>query len=336
MHIEEKIQALSALGKNLHAIDNDGLTSLAQRAAQHNPWFTEESIRQALTGIRKMLEYGSLSQWVSYYSNLGNNASKTVALVLAGNIPLVGFHDILSILISGHSALIKLSSKDDVLIPFVLDLLVQTEPRFKTKISFTDQIKNFDAVIATGSDNSARYFEYYFSKYPHIIRKNRSSVAILQGNESEEELELLGRDIFSYFGLGCRNVSKLYVPEGYALTDLFPRWDAYADIIHHHKYCNNYDYQKAILMVNKTPFYDNGFLLTTASDKLVSPIAVLFYEPYSSFDGLKENLEEQENKIQCIVGSAAPATVGFGQAQFPEVNDYADRVDTLAFLQSLN
>src|SRR5690606_26876304 len=225
--------------------------------------------------------------------------------------------------------------KDFVLTEFILQQLTEIERRFRDRISFTETLKNFDAVIATDSDNTSRYFEYYFSKYPSVIRKNRTSCAIITGNETPEELTALGADIFTYFGLGCRNVSKLFVSEGYDVKLLVPAWEPYSEIAHNHKYFNNFDYQKAIALVNKTPFLENGFVLLMESEKTVSPVSVLFYERYRSPDDLNEKINLNSEKIQCIVGNEPPATVPFGQAQFPGPGDYADRVDTLEFLLGL-
>ena len=254
---------------------------------------------------------------------------------VAGNIPLAGFHDLLSILVSGHALMAKLSSKDSVLPTFLADKLVEIEPKFAPAISLVPRLRGFDAVIATGSDNSARYFQYYFGKYPHIIRKNRTSCAILEGTENDEELRLLGKDVFSYFGLGCRNVSKIFVPEDFDPVRLVNAWDVYVDIIHHHKYHNNYDYQKSILLVNKIPFYDSGFVILQENEKLVSPISVVYLQRYTNLDALTTHLDEIEEKVQCIVGKTRPANVPFGQAQEPELWDYADAVDTMKFLEEL-
>ena len=299
-----------------------------------NPWFTKPNVKTALKGIGLFLEPEALTRWVSTYK-LENRVPKTVALVLAGNIPLVGFHDFLCVLISGNRAQIKLSSKDSKLIKYLIKHLVWLEPAFEQYITVKDKLEDFDAIIATGSDNSARYFESYFGKYPNIIRKNRTSCAILTGNETEADIENLGADIFSYFGLGCRNVSKIYVPEGYDLTKLLSRWNSFSDVIHHHKYCNNYDYQKSILLVNKMPFLDNGFILFQENEKLVSPISVLYYEYYASADALKNKLTTESEKLQCLVGNSPLANVSFGQTQSPSLGDYADQVDTLKFLSEL-
>jgi hypothetical protein len=275
-----------------------------------------------------------LEAWLSPYPPAVQE--RTIAVVMAGNVPMVGFHDLLSILIAGHHILIKESSKDRVLIHFITDSLIEVEPRFSQAIRFADQLKNFDAIIATGSDNASRYFEFYFSRYPNIIRKNRTSVAILDGQETVDDLKLLGTDILSYFGLGCRNVSKLFLPEGYTPETLFPHWDNFSDIIHHHKFNNNYDYQKSLLLINQMPHLDNGFMLLAENDRLVSPISVLYYEFYKDKSLLSDRIGQIRNKIQCIVGKTDNAGVTYGQAQFPAVADYADNVDTLRFLSSLN
>lgn len=288
----------------------------------------------AVEGIQRFLKEQTLLAWTALY-NLPE-APRKVALVMAGNIPLVGFHDLLSVLISGHTAMVKLSSKDTYLPRLLATTLIEIEPRFDDHIIFADRLKEFDAVIATGSDNSSRYFDYYFGKYPNIIRKNRTSIAILNGTETTAELKALGIDIFSYFGLGCRNVSKLFVPEDYSFDPFFQSLEGYHDIIHQHKYCNNYDYQKSILLVNSIPFLDNGFMLLNEDQRLVSPISTIYYERYRDHEDLLTKVELSRDKIQCIVGKTAPATIPFGQAQYPAVNDYADNIDTLQFLCTLN
>jgi len=335
MNFEERLLAFVQLGQNLNTIDGATLNSLYGRAGNQNPWFTPPSIKTALTGVSKLLREDELRQWLLSYDLRDRESPKVIGLILAGNVPLVGFHDILTVLISGNTALIKPSSKDFVLTEFILQQLTDIEPRFRDRISFTETLKNFDAVIATGSDNTSRYFEYYFSKYPSVIRKNRTSCAIITGNETPEELTALGADIFTYFGLGCRNVSKLFVPEGYDVKLLVPAWEPYNEIAHHHKYFNNFDYQKAILLINKTPFIDGGFVLLTASDKLVSPISVVYYEEYSSDEHLREMIADNRAKIQCIVGTHFLSIVSFGETQFPGPADYADNIDTVQFLINL-
>ena len=335
MRIDERIAAFDSLASWLVTLDEDKFQSLASKAASENPWFTENSIRMAVSNLQPLLSGKTLSQWTSQYDL--NVKSKKVAIVMAGNIPLVGFHDFLCVLISGHSVLIKTSSKDNTLIRFVVDLLTSIEPRFKERIEFADRLKGFDAIIATGSDNTSRYFEYYFGKYPNIIRKNRTSVAVLTGNEDSNELLDLGIDVFSYFGLGCRNVSKLFVPRDFTIEKIFPAWEAYHDIIHHHKYCNNYDYQKSVLLVGSVPFLDGGYVMLHETEELVSPISMVYYERYNSGGDLASKLAAHQQKIQCIVDNSGQySKIKFGQAQSPGPEDYADQIDTLKFLTELN
>lgn len=333
MTTDERLEGLAKLGKYVNAIDEVELDGLLLKVKNENPWFTPGSVNLALEGIRRYLDPIKLKKWISSY-HFTHTTPRQIALVMAGNIPLAGFHDLVSVLVSGHAAMVKLSSKDSVLPTFLVSRLFEIEPRFATLVNLVDQLKNFDAVIATGSDNSARYFHYYFGKYPHIIRKNRTSCAVLTGAESSEELMLLGRDVFTYFGLGCRNVSKIFIPADFDPTRLIKAWDIYVDILHHHKYHNNYDYQKSILLVNKIPFYDSGFVILHENEKLVSPISVVYFERYQSKRQLAEKLASLSDKIQCIVGKDQDY-VGFGQAQSPELWDYADRVDTLKFLEAL-
>lgn len=334
MKMEERIVAFSSLGKSIKQLSEDEFQSLAEEVRRENPWFTEDNVRMAVSGVTKFLDSDKLIAWISDYTF--NTQAKKVALIMAGNIPMVGFHDLLCVLISGHLAVVKLSSKDSVLIKFLVHKLIAIEPEFENKIEFAERLKNFDAVIATGSDNSARYFDYYFGKYPNIIRKNRTSIGVLTGNESDEELTSLGTDVFSYFGLGCRNVSKLFVPKGYDLGKIYRSWEKYHDIVHHHKYCNNYDYQKSILLVNTSPFLDNGFVIFQESEKMVSPISIVYYEYYNTSSELSERLNLLKEKTQCIVGNSEWSNIKFGQSQFPELRDYADQIDTLNFLSNLN
>jgi hypothetical protein len=335
MNPEERLAAFKKLGNLVRAIDTEELHELVSKTQNENPWFTNKSVSQALKGLATMLEADKLEQWSKNYE-LTPRSIKTVAVVMAGNIPLVGFHDLLSILIAGHSIQIKLSSKDTVLLRWIIAKLVTLEPRFEPRIKIVDQIKNYDAVIATGSDNAARYFEFYFKNHPHIIRKNRTSCAVITGFESELELSDLGKDVFSYFGLGCRNVSKLFVPMEYDFSNLLRTWEKYSDVMMHHKYHNNYDYQKSILLINNSKFLDGGYVLLEESSKLVSPISVLYYEYYNNWDEVKTKLASQGDKIQCIVGSVDIATVKPGSTQSPDVWDYADHVDTVKFLQELD
>jgi hypothetical protein len=259
---------------------------------------------------------------------------------MAGNIPLVGFHDFLCVLVSGNIFTGKLSTQDQHLLPALAGILISEAPSFAERVMFIDRLETMDAVIATGSGNTSRYFEYYFNKYPHIIRKNRNGTAFLSGNETEDELAALGADLFQYFGLGCRNVSKLYVPEGYDFGRFFTCIASYSGIINHHKYANNYDYRKAIMMVGRIPFLDNGFLLVKKDAALSSPVAVLHYEEYRDEGEAVQKINAEIENIQCIAASVFPGAcsfpiVPFGAAQRPSLTDYADGVDTMEFLINL-
>jgi hypothetical protein len=336
MKLINRIAAFDALGKIIRALSEEETDRLYRNAAAHNNWFTKESILLALEGISHYLQQEKLEQWLAPYDLPEEQAApKMIGVVMAGNIPMVGFHDFLSVLISGHHLYAKLSSQDPVLIPYLANELCEIEPRFREKINFVERLTGMEAMIATGSDNSSRYFSYYFSKIPHIIRRNRSSCAILDGTESLEELSRLGRDISQYYGLGCRNVSKLYVPEGYNFTPLIEALEKFKSLREHNKFANNYDYNKSIYLVNGVPHLDTGFLLLKEDEGLVSPISVLFYEHYHNSLELEARLLEQYEKIQCVVGKQPPAQVSFGKAQQPDLWDYADGVDTIEFLKSL-
>jgi hypothetical protein len=336
MDVSKRIDVFARLGEYLRSMKQHSLHDLSEKAAQENPWFTEEQVSRAIRGIARFLDRDILLQWTRPYS-IDHDRMRTVAIVMAGNIPLVGFHDLLCVLVSGHRALVKMSSKDTVLTKFIAQKLIELEPQLEHYIALTDgQLKAFDAVIATGSDNAARYFSYYFKRYPHIIRKNRVSVAVLSGSESMEKLEQLGEDVFSYFGLGCRNVSKLFLPSGYDLEVLYRPWKKFEHLIHHHRYANNYDYQKSILLVNRQPFTDFGFVLLKETEDLVSPVSMIYVEYYSHREELMKRLEASADKIQCIVAEELEDSVPFGQAQFPDVWDYADRIDTMRFLENLS
>ncbi|MEO1254256.1 MAG: acyl-CoA reductase, partial [Bacteroidota bacterium] len=279
MEKNERIKAFTQLGLKIANLKEEEIASLTIRAQQGNGWFTRESIENALSGITFMLEEEKVKHWLSKY-NSDTDVPKIVGIVMAGNIPMVGFHDLLAVLISGHVAVIKPSSDDEFLTRTLIDWLLEIEPRLKKSVDIREKLTGVDAVIATGSDNTARYFEYYFRDIPHIIRKNRTSIAILDGKETENQLNELGKDIFSYFGLGCRNVSKVFTPEGYDLREVFPHFNSYEHVIHHHKYRNNYDYYKSIYLVNKTPHLDTGFLLVNSTNELFSPVSVLYHQAY--------------------------------------------------------
>ena len=302
-------------------------------AGHQNGWFTKENILFALAGWSELLTEKKLSAWLSNY-NLNQNQPKTVAIIMAGNIPLVGFHDFLSVLITGNSVLGKLSSNDKVLLPLISKYLISIEPSLKDSIVFTEEkLNSFDAVIATGSNNTARYFEHYFGKGPHIIRKNRNSVAILSGDETIEELTALGEDIFRYYGLGCRSVSKLFVPKGYDFDTFFKAIYKYNPIINRAKYANNYDYNKAVYLMSEFKLLENGFLILKEDESYSSPIASLFYEQYDAVKQLKEKLKKDTDKIQCIVGNMGIKNeIAFGATQRPSLSDYADGIDTVDFL----
>lgn len=304
-----------------------------QSAQEHNPWFTIENIKFALKQWSQALSEQNLNRWVSSYS-FEKVTPKKVAIVMAGNIPLVGFHDFLSVLITGHRVLIKQSSKDKQLLPYLAKYLEAVNPKFKNYIEFTDQkLQNFDAIIATGSNNTARYFEYYFKEKPHIIRKNRNSVSVITGNESMEQLKCLSEDIFSYFGLGCRNVSKIYVPQDYNFDKLFQAIYPWHDLINKQKYANNYDYNKAVYLMSEFDFLDNGFFILKEDTKLSSPIATCFYEYYTTIEELKQTIKNQTHAIQCIVsGGLFENETPFGQTQQPQLWEYADQIDTVDFL----
>lgn len=307
-----------------------------KRAKEYNGWFTEENILYALNSWSKVLNNKDLIKWTSSY-NLDIHKPKTIGIITAGNIPLVGFHDFLSVLISGNNVIVKQSSSDKYFLPLIAKYLENIEPKFKSKINFTEEkLNNFDAVIATGSNNTARYFDYYFGKYPSIVRRNRNSVAVISGNETEEELKGLGEDIFRYFGLGCRSVAKIFVPKNYDFDILFKAIYSYNDIINYKKYQNNYDYNKAVYLMSQFKLLENGFLMLKEDLSYSSPIASLFYEYYDDIKQLKQKLELEKESIQCVVGNQKIENiVAFGETQKPQLWDYADGVDTLQFLEKL-
>ncbi|MCK9617928.1 MAG: hypothetical protein M0R21_08855 [Lentimicrobiaceae bacterium] len=313
------------------------LEEAIQQSCNLNPWFTRENILKALHSIGNSLEESKTEHWLLPYRNKLNLSKdqKTVALVMAGNIPLVGFHDFLCVLVSGHKALIKLSSNDDKLLPVLSQILIDAEPSFAGKIEFAEnKLAGFNAVIATGSNNSSRYFEYYFGKYPNIIRKNRNSVAILTGNEMPDKLKKLGNDMLTYFGLGCRSVSFVYVPENYSFQPLSDAIAPFRYCIDHNKFRNNYDYHKSLFIMNNIAHYDTGILLFRPENTLQSAVSVVHYSVYNNLSEVETTIAQRRDDIQCIVGNY-PGAIPFGTAQEPELWDYADGVDTLNFLLSL-
>jgi len=329
------------LGNYLHNIDPtcptySDLMDILHKAKQKNAWFTKSNCLFALKSWGEALTEASIAQWVQPYQ-FKNNDSKTVGLILAGNIPMVGFHDIISVLLCGHQAKVKLSSSDPYLIPFLYHQLVRLAPAFKNKLIFTqDELKGYDAIIATGSNNAARYFNYYFSKVPHIIRKNRNGIAVLDGSETLEELNGLATDIVQYYGLGCRNISKVYIPKGYDLNLIFGALYSHASLMDSAKYANNYDYNKAVFLMSEYELLDNGFILLRESNSFSSPVACLHYQYYNNKEDLAIELEKEADQIQCI-SSKIPFKNGIplGKAQEPRLWDYADGVDTIAFLTQL-
>tara|TARA_B110000971_G_C20039686_1_gene516940 strand:- start:1898 stop:2950 length:1053 start_codon:yes stop_codon:yes gene_type:complete len=350
MKRENTIEAFSLLGiflsqfetpssqKNSSLLNDPfyaSFSSAIYTAKIHNGWFEETQVRRSLYSLSKWLTKDLLSSWAAKYPDV--KAPKKVGLIMAGNIPLVGFHDFVCVLVSGNNALIKLSSDDKILLPLLVKMLQFLDKDFSDRIEFTDnRFLNFDAIIATGSNNSARYFEHYFGKYPHIIRKNRNSIGVLDGHETTDDLAALGDDIFSYFGLGCRNISKVYVPRNYKFDLLFESLFEFKDIVNNKKYANNVDYYRALFLMGGNKMLENGFLLIREDELLASPISMLHYEFYDNLDELKLSLKEKEDQIQCIVSNTSiPNSFKFGTSQSPSLNDYADRVDTMAFLTSL-
>ena len=302
----------------------------------HNGWFTEENVQQAVDTWAETLSEESVEKWVKVY-DFSKTKTKTVGIVTAGNIPLVGFHDFISVLMAGHKVLVKQSSNDQHLLPILADYLIRIEPRFKDKILFTEgRLNDFDAVIATGSNNTSRYFEHYFGEHPNIIRMSRNGVAIIQGDETQEQLAGLGEDIFRYFGLGCRSVSKIFVPKDYDFDKLFKAIFNQKNIIEYRKYKNNYDYNKTIYLMSQIKLIENGFLLLKEETSYASPIATLFYEYYDSLPILKQRLDADKEQIQCVVSNKlTKESIPFGETQKPMLWEYADGVDTMEFLLDL-
>jgi len=349
MSLQQRINAFVELGKFLNqfslkdirqkdgVLNNDlffdGFKHQMKLAQENNGWFTEENILFAIEGWSNLLINSNINKWLDNY-NFKSIVPRNVAIIMAGNIPLVGFHDFISVLMSGHNVLIKQSSNDKHLLPYLAKYLEYIAPELKGSIKFTeDKLTDFDTVIATGSNNTARYFEYYFKDKPSIIRKNRNSVAVLTGYETEEQLKALSEDIFRYYGLGCRNVSKLFVPKDYNFDAFFKAMYGWHPIINQAKYANNYDYNKAVYLMSEFDMLENGFLMIKEDTSYASPIATLFYEYYDSKQQLKNKLEIENEHIQCIVSSSfIENEIQFGQTQKPQLWDYADEVDTIAFL----
>ncbi len=349
MELEKRINAFVELGKFLTQFEQidpvkdssvkyndlffDGFKHQLKLAEETNGWFTKDNLIYSLKGWSNQLTYRNINTFILKY-DMTSISCKNVAIIMAGNIPLVGFHDFFSVLISGHNVVVKQATNDKQLLPLIAKYLEIVEPGFKSKITFVDgQLKDFDAVIATGSDNTARYFEYYFREVPSIIRNNRNSVAVLNGNETKNDLEALSIDIFRYYGLGCRNVSKLFVPKSYDFKDFFQSIYSWHPIINQSKYANNYDYNKAVYLMSEFDILENGFLMLKEDHRYSSPIATLFYEFYDSKKTLKKRLNKDHTKIQCVVASNfSDSEIKFGCTQTPNLWDFADNVDTIEFL----
>jgi hypothetical protein len=341
MTLKQRIDAFTAVGGFISRHYNGGRNSAEERlhegfekvveaAGIYNNWFIPKFVNDAVFNTGAYLTPASLE---SFCASLKETDPKVVAVICAGNIPMVAFHDIMCVLLTGHTALIKLSSDDNVLIPFFLKLLVHYQPAIEHQIRFAEgKLEKFDAVIATGSNNTSQHFRYYFGKYPNIIRHSRTSVAILTGSESEEDLKGLGYDIFSYFGLGCRNVSKLYVPKNYVFNKFFESVIDYGFVVNNKKYGNNYDYHRAIYLLEKIPFLDNNFVMVRESPELHSPVGVIYYEQYEDTEALSGILSRNTSDIQCIVGKGH---IPFGYSQRPVISDFADNIDTRHFLVNL-
>lgn len=338
-----KINGLSKLGNYLHQFlekseenythDEAELAAIMKKSEIENPWFTQDNLRFCFKNWAEILTEDNIINWTSKYQL--SQRSKKVGLILAGNIPLVGFHDIICVILSNHIPLIKLSSKDRLILPFLLNKWGEFS-EWNLEHQFVERLIDYDAVIATGSNNTARYLEYYFKHSLSIIRKNRTSVSVIKGNETNEELQLLAEDIFRYFGLGCRNVTRLFIPKDFELARLFENFLNFKDTINHHKYANNYDYNRAIYLLNQEKFWDNNFVMLKEDNALFSPLSVLNFSRYENIDEVKNFLIENDTNIQCVVAKPEleiKNSITFGEAQNPNLDTYADNVDTMQFLE---
>jgi hypothetical protein len=331
MNIQHRLVLLQRLGQYMQSSD-EGWMLILEKASRENGWFTPEFIQLQVNNIaEQFLQKESLQLMVDTYQLSDPVNIRTVGLIMAGNLPLVGFHDFLCIFLSGHKQAVKMSSKDNILFKHLAEKLISWDPEVQELVKIQDMLKGCDAYIATGSDNSARYFDYYFSKYPSIIRKNRTSVAVLDGNETMQDLEALADDVYQFFGLGCRNVTKIYVPREYDFVPLLEAFKKYNHLFDHHKYKNNYDYQLAILIINRIYYMTNGSIILRESTEFFSPISVLHYEFYDDIELVKKSIQANDS-LQCVVGKSE---TGFGEAQHPGILDFADGIDTMEFLISL-
>lgn len=332
MILKDRIACLNRLGEYILS-DDEGWKQAKHKASIENGWFIPEFVELASKNIaERFLQEDDLIKWTSYYKiEVSNPDPKSIGIVMAGNIPLVGFHDLLCVFISGHKAIIKPSSKDVTLLNHLVKVLGSWNAEINELIQFLEILKNCDAYIATGSNNTSRYFEYYFGKYPHIIRRNKTSVAVLSGHETENDLKKLADDVYQFFGLGCRNVTKLYVPEAYNFEPLLKAFKKYNYLADHHKYKNNYDYNLALHILNNNFYMSNDSVLLIENASIFSPISQLNFEYYKD----KGELMKLLNRNADIQGIVAQDHIRFGDAQSPGLFDYADKADTMAFLQSL-
>ena len=334
--LNERLEFLNEMRNVIEKFDVR-LEHTLRKAKDKNPWFTQDSMTRALRTIKQnYLNSEELNSW--YHTYHKEDIQNTIGIVMAGNIPMVGLHDFIAVFLSGAKSQIKCAAKDDELIPFILNEAAKKWPKMLRQFSLVPKLKGFDAVIATGSNNSARYFEYYFAKDPRMIRKNRTSVAILDGSESEGDFKGLTDDVFSYFGLGCRNVSKLYLPKGYDLELILKPFKQREEVILHSKYANNYKYNYAVYVMNKIDFMTNGSIMLRMHESIHSPLSVVHYEFYEDKISLYDDLESLRNEIQCVVSNTEIAgwrTYRFGATQSPSLTDYADGADTMAFLAEL-
>lgn len=354
MSLKQDIAAFSVLGDFLNQFSpdgekNDNLTSLNEeyynqflgiinRHIHHNGWFSKSAIMESIGKIAPNLTEESLSSWMKNYKISESSEGKKVLVIMPSNLPLVEFHDFISVLLAGHQFVGKCSQQNKHILPAIAKILMAIEPSFVNRISFIEApSKDFDAVIATGSNNSARYFEYYFSKMPNIIRKSRTSIAVLTGDESPEDLKGLADDMTTYFGRGCRSVTKLYLPEGYNLDLIFEAVFHKSQIVDNNKYANNYDYHRALYLMGQQAFLDNGFLILKEEKSIHTPVSVIHYEYYTDLEETKATLNDMKEDIQCIVSNDSDITkLKLGQAQMPTWMDYADNVDTVDFLNNLH
>ncbi|TXB60079.1 acyl-CoA reductase [Phaeodactylibacter luteus] len=338
MTLKERIDVLARLGSHLLQED-DYLEAVMKRTEYNNGWFTVAQQQASISAIaRQFLDRAALEAWASPYE-LEPATPQTVGIVMAGNIPLVGFHDWLSVFVAGHRAVVKLSEKDQFLFPYLMKVLQQLDSRTAGYVKLANRLEGFDAVIATGSNNAARYFEAYFGKYPHIIRRNRNAAAVLSGSETPEELNALGQDVFQYYGLGCRNVSKVYVPKGYDFGPLLQALHNYREVVLNTKYKNNFDYNYALHLLNNEPFRANGCIMLLENPQLHSRIACLHYEYFETIDEVEKDLQARKGELQCVVarpGLLQRPAFAFGKAQQPSLTDYPDDVNLLEFLAQLS